>query len=109
MTLTVRRVTFRVSRERALDLDADVWYAGPVNAPIRSGVSAATLAELRSAVEAVKHFVLGVSEDTPVTVEYLYDLPGVPAEVWRANRELRERLCAAGLSEDDQVELLLTA
>ncbi|GIH69570.1 hypothetical protein [Sphaerimonospora thailandensis] len=109
MTSISHKVTFRVSRERALDLDAEIWYAGPVDAPIRSGVSAETLVELRAAVESVKHFVLGVPEDVNVTVEYLYDLPGVSAEVWRAHRELRARLCDAGLSEGDRVELLLSA
>ncbi|MFC7386174.1 hypothetical protein [Sphaerisporangium rhizosphaerae] len=109
MTSTVRRVTFRVSRERALDLDGEVWYAGPVDAPIRSGVSAETLAELRDAVEAIKHFVLGLAEEVAVIVEYVYDLPGVSPEVWRAHRELRDRLCEAGLSEDDRAELLLSA
>ncbi|GLX01452.1 hypothetical protein [Microtetraspora sp. NBRC 16547] len=109
MTSIVHRLTFRVSRERTLDLDTEVWYAGPVDAPIRSGVSAETLAELRAAVESVKHFVLGVPEDTAITVEYVYDLPGVSAEVWQAHRELRARLCEAGLSEDDRAELLLSA
>lgn len=109
MTSTVHRLTFRVSRERALDIDAEVWYAGPVDAPIRSGVSAVTLTELWEAVEAVKHFVLGVPEDTAITVEYVYDLPGVSAEVWQAHRELRARLYEAGLSENDRAELLLSA
>lgn len=109
MTSAVLRLTFRVSRERAADLDRDVWYAGPVNAPIRSGVSAGTLKELREAVEEIKHFVLGVGDDTPVVVEYVYDLPGVTAEVWQAHRELRARLSEAGLSEEDRAALLLSA
>ncbi|MFC4529825.1 hypothetical protein [Sphaerisporangium dianthi] len=109
MTTTVRRLTFRVSRERALDLDADVWYASPVNAAMRSGVTAETLADLRAAVESVKHFALGVSEETAIIVEYVYDLPGVSAEVWRAHRELCDRLSEAGLSENDRAELLLSA
>jgi hypothetical protein len=109
VTSTVHRLTFRVSRERALDLDGEVWYAGPVDAPIRSGVSAETLAELREAVEAVKHFVLGLPKDAAVLVEYVYDLPGVSAEVWQAHRELRARLYEAGLSEMDRAELLLSA
>ncbi|MFI7704374.1 hypothetical protein [Nonomuraea sp. NPDC049480] len=109
MTSSVHRLTFRVTREHALDLDADVWYAAPVGLPMRSGVSAETLAELRVAVESVKHFVLGVSQDTAVTVEYVYDLPGIPAEVWQAHRELLSRLYEAGLSEDDRAELLLSA
>ncbi|MEV7969502.1 hypothetical protein AB0O34_26490 [Sphaerisporangium sp. NPDC088356] len=98
-----------MSRERALDLYGEVWYAGPVDAPISLGVSAETLAELRVAVESVKHVVLGVPKDTAVTVEYVYDLPGVSAEVWQAHRELQARLYEAGLSEGDRAELLLSA
>jgi hypothetical protein len=109
MTSSVHRVMFRVSRERALDLQAEVWYAGPVDTPIRSGVSAETLAELRAGVEEVKHFVLGVADDESVVVEYVYDLPGVTPEVWQAHREPRVRLAEAGLSEDDRAALPLSA
>jgi hypothetical protein len=105
----VRHVVFRVSREPALDLDTDVWYACPQEALMRSGVSAETLAELRAAVESVKHFVLGIAEDTIVKVDYVYDLPGVTAEVWQAHRELHARLDEAGLSDDDRAQLLLSA
>ncbi|MFG1707444.1 hypothetical protein ACFLIM_30010 [Nonomuraea sp. M3C6] len=109
MSAAVHRLMFQVSRERALDVDADVWYAAPVDAPMRSGVSAATLAELRAAAESIKHFVLGLPADAVIAVEYVYDLPGVSAEVWQAHRELLARLSEAGLSADDRAELLLSA
>ncbi|GAA0375568.1 hypothetical protein Acor_80940 [Acrocarpospora corrugata] len=80
MSSTVHRLTFHVSRERALDLDTDVWYASPIDAPIRSGVSGETLAELRSGAEAIKHFVLGVPEDAEVVVSYVFQVSGLPAQ-----------------------------
>lgn len=106
MTTAVHRLTVRVSREHALDRDVEVWYARPVDAPIRSGVSAETLTELREAVDGVKHFILDVSADTPVEVDYQYDLPGVSPEVWQAHRELLAHLDKAGLSAADRAALL---
>ncbi|WP_062430252.1 hypothetical protein [Herbidospora daliensis] len=94
MTTAVHRLTVRVSRERALDRDIEVWYARPVDAPIRSGVSAETLTELRDAVNGVKHFILDVSADTAVEVDYQYD------------RELLAHLDEAGLSAADRAALL---
>ena len=110
MTSTVHRLAFRVSRERALDSGIDVWYAGPVDAPIRTGVTGRTLEELFREVEAVKHFILGVPEDTPVEVEYVYDVPGVPTEALRSYRQERahlyEALRKAGVSDADSATLL---
>lgn len=112
MTSTVHRLVFRVSRERALDTGVDVWYAGPVDAPIRTGVTGRTLPELFAAVEAVKHFVLGVPKETPVAVEFVYELPGVSTEALTSYRRERahllEQLRKAGLSAADSAALLDT-
>jgi hypothetical protein len=114
MTAASHRLVFRISRARALDTDIDVWHASPVNAPIRSGVNGETLSELFEEVEAVKHFILGVPKETPVAVEYAYELPGVPSEVlasYHRQRLLLEeaaaaRLRDAGLSAEDSTTLL---
>ncbi|MEO3863484.1 hypothetical protein [Acrocarpospora sp. B8E8] len=104
-----RHLTFRVSRERALDVDASVWYASPVDAPIRSGVSGETLAELVAGVEAIKHFVLDVPEEVKIVVKYDIELPGVTADVWKAHRELLTQLIDMGISDDDRARLLTSA
>ena len=110
MTSTVHRLVFRVSRERALDSGVDVWYAGPVDAPIRTGVTARTLEELFREVQAVKHFILGVPQDTPIAVEFVYELPGVSAEALQSylqeRAQLYETLRKAGVSDADTAALL---
>ncbi|MEV6987445.1 hypothetical protein AB0M95_40165 [Sphaerisporangium sp. NPDC051017] len=81
MTLTVpttNHLKFRVTLEETLDTKIVVWGADPTAAPIRSGVSARTLAELFEEVEAVKHFILDLPTDVPISVEYVYEIPRVP-------------------------------
>ncbi|MEV5409405.1 hypothetical protein AB0K60_11300 [Thermopolyspora sp. NPDC052614] len=114
MTSTSHRLVFRVSRARTLDTDIDVWHASPVDAPIRSGVNGETLSELFEEVEAVKHFILGLPKETPVSVEYVYELPGVPCEVLASYHQQRlvlarataARLRDAGFSAEDSTTLL---
>jgi hypothetical protein len=114
MTSTAHRLVVRVSRARTLDTDIDVWHASPVDAPIRSGVNGETLSELFEEVEAVKHFILDLPKETPVDVEYIFDLPGVPSEVLASYHEQRlrleraaaARLREAGLPAEDSTALL---
>jgi hypothetical protein len=40
-----------------------------------------TIAELREEVEAIKHFITGADQATEVTVDYVYDVPGISAEI----------------------------
>ncbi len=47
-----------------------------------------------------------MSSDTPVEVDYQYELPGVSPEVWQAHRELLAHLDKAGLSAADRAALL---
>lgn len=61
----VHRPTFRVTREGTIDTNTTVWGADPIDAPIATGVTGPTLAELFDEVEAVKHFILGVPKETP--------------------------------------------
>lgn len=92
-----------------------MWVALAVGAP--GSVSGESLAELVEEVEAVKHFCLGLPEETPVSVEYVYELPGLPQEVLTSYRRERAqldesaralavRLREAGLSERDSATLL---
>ncbi|MEV7964887.1 hypothetical protein AB0O34_02770 [Sphaerisporangium sp. NPDC088356] len=82
MTVPItRHLKFRVTLEETLDTKIVVWGADPLDAPIRSGVTGRTLAELFEEVEAVKHFVLDLPEDVPISVEYVYEISGVPQEL----------------------------
>ncbi|MEV4184693.1 hypothetical protein ACWDOR_44260 [Streptosporangium canum] len=113
--MTAHRLTFKVTRSRALDTGEDVWVALAVGAP--GSVSGESLAELVEEVEAVKHFCLGLPKETPVSVEYVYELPGLPQDVLTSYRRERAhldesaraiavRLREAGLSERDSAMLL---
>ncbi|MEO3813655.1 hypothetical protein ABGB17_32060 [Sphaerisporangium sp. B11E5] len=106
--MTEHTLIFKVIRSRALDTGTDVWVALPEGAP--GSVSGDTLAELLEEAEAVKHFVLGLSKDVPVRVEFVFEVPGVPVETIDSYRQARARLIdqlrQAGLSEQDSAELL---
>ncbi|WP_424528165.1 hypothetical protein ACOZ38_01375 [Sphaerisporangium viridialbum] len=118
MTVPItRHLKFRVTLEETLDTKIVVWGADPLDAPIRSGVTGRTLAELFEEVEAVKHFVLDLPEDVPISVEYVYEISGVPQELLASYQEERAhlrrtasdmaaRLRQAGLTEDDSAALL---
>jgi hypothetical protein len=116
-TVPVHRLTFRITREETLDTKITVWGADPVDAPIPTGVTGRTLAELFEEIEAVKHFILDMPKETPVEADLVYELPGVSAEALDAYyqerahldesvRALAARLRAAGVSEEDSVRLL---
>lgn len=123
------RLTVLVKRERALDTGAWVWTALPQGFPGSAG--GRTIAELQDEVEALKHFFTGEAPATGITVDYVYELPGVApeilidykherahrdeaaAELRRANDELSVRgraaasaLRAAGLSIRDSAALM---
>lgn len=84
------------------------------------GVSGDNLAELHEEVEAVKHFVLDLSPDTPVTVNYVYDLDeqattafhdyleskAAAAKLPDAARQAAKALTQAGLTERDTAALM---
>ncbi|MEV6986646.1 hypothetical protein AB0M95_36060 [Sphaerisporangium sp. NPDC051017] len=89
---TTNHLKFRVTLEETLDTKIVVWGADPTDAPIRSGVSARTLAELFEEVEAVKHFILDLPTDVPISVEYAYELPGVPQDLLHSYQEERAHL-----------------
>ncbi|RCG30170.1 hypothetical protein DQ384_15545 [Sphaerisporangium album] len=114
---TTRHLKFRVSLEETLDTKMVVWGADPIDAPIRSGVSARTLAELFEEVEAIKHFILDLPAEVPVSVEYVYEIAGVPhdllhsyqeerAHLHRAAAEMATLLRRAGVTDDDSAALL---
>jgi hypothetical protein len=68
------------------------WIALPVGVTgSPGGVSGDTLSELFEEVEAFKHFILDAPRETEVAVDYVYDVPGVPAGVLDSYRDLRAR------------------
>ena len=123
------RLTVLVTREQALDTGAWVWTALPQGFPGSTG--GRTISELQEEVEALKHFFTGEEPATDITVDYMYELPGVSPEILvdyrhgrsardqaavelrRANDELGTRaraaamaLRAAGLSIRDSAALM---
>ncbi|TDC99442.1 hypothetical protein E1292_31765 [Nonomuraea deserti] len=108
--MTERTLTFKVTRDRALDLGADVWVGLAQDAP--GSVSGETLAELREEAETIKHGLLGLAKDVPVKVQFVFDLPGVTADAFDSYRETRahlvEQLRQAGLAEAEINTLLNT-
>ncbi|WP_084955459.1 hypothetical protein [Thermoactinospora rubra] len=99
----------KITRGQALDSGHAVWGATFPDAPAGGGVTAETLAELREEIEGVKHFVLDLPTDHPITVKYVYDLPGVSADALADAGAVVRQLRAAGLSEEDSVHLLQSA
>jgi hypothetical protein len=104
------RLVFKVSRGMTLDTQVMAWSAVPVGVAAGGGVSGESLAELFAEVEAIKHFCLDLPVDTPVTVDFVYDVPGVSEEELAAYHRLQEnvatRLQRAGLSDEDRAALL---
>jgi hypothetical protein len=67
----------------------------------RGGVTGGSLVELHEEAEAVKHFALNVPKETPVAIDYVYEIPGVAVEVLDTYRHLRaERDDVAGKLSD---------
>jgi hypothetical protein len=78
-----------VLRERALDTGNWVWTALPQGYPGSAG--GRTIAELHEEVEAMKHFITGTEPVTEITVDYVYDVPGLSGEVLLDYRHKRSR------------------
>jgi len=58
------------------------WVALVQDVPdFRGGVTGDSLVELHEEAEAIKHFALNVPKETPVLVDYDYEIPGVSAEI----------------------------
>lgn len=86
------RLAVLVKREQALDTGAWVWTALPQGFPGSAG--GRTITELHAEVEALKHFFTGEDPATDITVDYVYELPGVTPEVlidYRHERSQRDR------------------
>jgi hypothetical protein len=79
MSQPLINLVVKVLREQALDTGNWVWTALPQGYPGSAG--GRTIAELREEVEAIKHFITGADQATEVTVDYVYDVPGISAEI----------------------------
>jgi hypothetical protein len=129
MSESAVNLLIHVKREQTLDTGAWVWTALPHGYPGSTG--GRTIAELHAEVEALKHFITGVDQTTEVTVDYVYEVPGISsavlidyrhgrsrrdeaaAELHRANNELGTKaratasaLRAAGLSIRDSAAVM---
>jgi DNA-directed RNA polymerase specialized sigma24 family protein len=86
------RLTALVKREQALDTGAWVWTALPQGYPGSAG--GRTIAELHEEVEALKHFFTGEDPATDISVDYIYELPGISPEIlmdYRHGRSARDQ------------------
>jgi hypothetical protein len=129
MSQAVIKLVVLVKREQTLDTGAWVWTALPQGYPGSAG--GRTILELHEEVEALKHFITGAELSTEITVDYVYEVPGISddifidyrhgrsrrdeaaAELRRANDELVTKarstasaLRAAGLSIRDSAALM---
>lgn len=94
----------QVKREQALDTGAWVWTALPHGYPGSAG--GRSIAELHEEVEALKHFITGAEPTTPVTVDYIYEVPGLSAEVlidYRHGRSRRDEAAAELRRANDEL------
>ena len=86
------RLMVLVKREQAIDTGAWVWTALPQGFPGSAG--GRTISELQEEVEALKHFFSGEEPATDITVDYMYELPGVSSEIlidYRHGRSARDQ------------------
>lgn len=98
------RLTVLVKREQALDTGAWVWTALPQGFPGSAG--GRTIPELHDEVDALKHFFTGEDQGADVTVDYIYELPGVPPEIlmdYRHERSERDRAASELRRANDQL------
>ena len=66
------------------------WVALVEDVPdFRGGVTGDSIVELHEEAEAIKHFALNVPKETPVQVDYNYEIPGVSADILDAYWHLR--------------------
>jgi hypothetical protein len=68
-----------VKREQTVDTGAWVWTALPQGYPGSAG--GRTISELHEEVEELKHFITGADPATEITVDYVYDVPGLSSEI----------------------------
>lgn len=98
------RLTVLVKREQALDTGAWVWTALPQGFPGSAG--GRTIPELHEEVEALKHFFTGETRETDITVDYMYELPGMAPEIlidYRHERSERDRVASELQRANDQL------
>ncbi|HEY2262896.1 MAG TPA: hypothetical protein VGM12_11805 [Trebonia sp.] len=93
MSQAVVNLAVVILREQTLDTGAWVWTALPQGYPGSAG--GRTIAELREEVEAMKHFITGTDQATEITVDYVYDVPGLSGEILLDYRHERSRRDAA--------------
>jgi len=95
MSQSAMELAVLVKRERTLDTGTWVWTALPQGYPGSAG--GRTLTELHEEVEALKHFMVGADPGTHITVDYQYELPGLPVEIlvdYRHDRSRRDEAAA---------------
>jgi hypothetical protein len=95
MSQPVINLTVVILREQTLDTGAWVWTALPQGYPGSAG--GRTIAELHEEVEAMKHFITGTDQATEITVDYVYDVPGLSGEILVDYRHGRSRRDAAAV------------
>jgi hypothetical protein len=84
-----------VKREQALDTGTWVWTALPQGYPGSAG--GRSIAELHEEVEALKHFITGADPATEITVDYVYEIPGLSTDLlidYRHGRSRRDEAAA---------------
>ncbi len=84
-----------VKREHTLDTGAWVWTALPQG--YLGSAGGRTISELHEEVEALKHFITGADPATEITVDYVYDVPGLSSEIlldYRHGRSRRDEAAA---------------
>lgn len=93
-----------VKREQTLDTSAWVWTALPQGYPGSAG--GRTIAELHDEVEELKHFFTGADQATEITVDYVYDVPGLSGEIlldYRHGRSRRDEAAAELRRANDEL------
>jgi hypothetical protein len=93
MSQPVINLAVVILREQTLDTGAWVWTGLPQGYPGSAG--GRTIAELHEEVEAMKHFITGTDQATEITVDYVYDVPGLSGEILVDYRHGRSRRDAA--------------
>jgi len=89
MSETATNLVVLVKREQTLDTGAWVWTALPQGYPGSAG--GRTISELHEEVEALKHFITGAEPSAEITVDYVYEVPGISNEIFIEYRHGRSR------------------
>lgn len=98
------RLTVLVKREQALDTSVWVWTGLPQGFPGSAG--GRTIPELHEEVESLKYFFTGEAPGTDITVDYIYELPGVSPEIlidYRHERSQRDLAAVELRRANDQL------